>query len=423
MEEKQQNRDKYYKFLIFTCVGLYVAMMAVKQVYVAEINTIIRIFDTNKSNASMMNTYYFITYAITQFLLGFLMQKLNVKKYLLITVPLSIITYVILALFVQEIRGMIWLFLVNGIAQAGVYACTRLTLGKYLPAKYTATANMIYSLGQGGGFAISYGLSAICVSFFSWRVPFLVIGGIFGVMLVLYIISVKLAEKNCPLIVPQENEKATVQTKEEGLVELKGKGSAVFFIAYWMVFSFAYSSVRYGLNNWLVSYLHEVFGFPESLSMAVTIVLEVMAMIGPVIGILLCKKKRNYISVMTMLYVMPLLLALVMMFVLKVNIVLSVALLIVFEFFLAAGNAGMSVMSFDMRTSINVGTFSAFTNTTSSIAAGVVPSVIGALIDNFGYHVQYAVIFGMLLVVVGMLVIYNLFVVKRNARAPQREGI
>lgn len=423
MEEKQQNRDKYYKFLIFTCVGLYVAMMAVKQVYVAEINTIIRIFDTNKSNASMMNTYYFITYAITQFLLGFLMQKLNVKKYLLITVPLSIITYVILALFVQEIRGMIWLFLVNGFAQAGVYACTRLTLGKYLPAKYTATANMIYSLGQGGGFAISYGLSAICVSFFSWRVPFLVIGGIFGVMLVLYIISVKLAEKNCPLIVPQENEKATVQTKEEGLVKLKGKGSAVFFIAYWMVFSFAYSSVRYGLNNWLVSYLHEVFGFPESLSMAVTIVLEVMAMIGPVIGILLCKKKRNYISVMTMLYVMPLLLALVMMFVLKVNIVLSVALLIVFEFFLAAGNAGMSVMSFDMRTSINVGTFSAFTNTTSSIAAGVVPSVIGALIDNFGYHVQYAVIFGMLLVVVGMLVIYNLFVVKRNARAPQREGI
>lgn len=423
MEEKQQNRDKYYKFLIFTCVGLYVAMMAVKQVYVAEINTIIRIFDTNKSNASMMNTYYFITYAITQFLLGFLMQKLNVKKYLLITVPLSIITYVILALFVQEIRGMIWLFLVNGFAQAGVYACTRLTLGKYLPAKYTATANMIYSLGQGGGFALSYGLSAICVSFFSWRVPFLIFAGVFGIMLVLYIISVKLAEKNCPLIVPQENEKATVQTKEEGLIKLKGKGSAVFFIIYWMLFTFTYSAVRYGLNNWLVSYLHEVFGFPESLSMAVTIVLEVAAMIGPVIGILLCKKKRNYISVMTALFVIPLILAAVMLFVLKVNIVLSVVLLIVFEVFLAAGHSGVSVMSFDMRTSINVGSFSAFTNTTSSIAAGVVPSVIGALIDNFGYHVQYAVIFGMLLVVVGMLVIYNLFVVKRNASAPQREGI
>ncbi len=423
MEEKQQNRDKYYKFLIFTCVGLYVAMMALKQVYVAEINTIIRIFDTNKSNASMMNTYYFITYAITQFLLGFLMQKLNVKKYLLITVPLSIATYVILALFVQEIRGMIWLFLVNGVAQAGVYACTRLTLGKYLPAKYTATANMIYSLGQGGGFAISYGFSAVCVSFFSWRVPFLLIGAIFGIMLVLYIISVELAEKNCPLIVPQENEKTTVQTKEEGLVKLKGKGSVVFFIVYWMIFSLAYQAVRYGLNNWLVSYLHEVFGFPESLSMAVTIVLEVVTMIGPIICIFICKKKRNYISVMTAFYLLPLILAAVMIFVFKVNIVLSILLLIVFEILLAAGNAGMSVMNFDMRTSINVGTFSAFTNTTGSISAGVVPSIMGALIDSFGYRAQYAVIFALLLVVVGMLVIYNIFIVKRNASAPQREGI
>ena len=414
MEEKQQNRDKYYKFLIFTCVGLYVAMMAIKQVYVAEINTIIRIFDTNKSNASMMNTYYFITYAITQFLLGFLMQKLNVKKFLLITVPLSIITYVILALFISEIRGMIWLFLLNGIAQAGVYACTRLTLGKYLPAKYTATANMIYSLGQGLGFALSYGLCAICVSLFSWRVPFLVLSAAFGIMLLLYIISVKLAEKNCPLIVPQENEKATVQTKEEGLVKLKGRGSTVFFIVYWMIFTFASLAVRYGVNNWLVSYLHEVFGFPESLSMAVTIVLEVMTMIGPIIGILVCKKRRNYISVMTVMYLVPLVIAAAMIFVFKVNIVLSMALLIVFEIFYTAGYAGMSVMSFDMRTSVNIGAFSAFTNTTGSIAAGVVPSIIGGIIDRFGYHAQYMLIFGSMLVVVGMLIAYNIFFVNNK---------
>ena len=105
-----------------------------------------------------------------------------------------------------------------------------------------------------------------------------------------------------------------------------------------------------------------------------------------------------------------------------INLAAAVALLIVFEVFLAAGFAGVSVMSFDMRTSINVGSFSAFTNTTSSIAAGVVPSVIGSLIDNFGYHVQYAVILGLMFVVVGMLVVYNLFVVKNKRKIGANDG-
>ncbi len=187
MNKDLEKNAKYYNFLIFTCVGLYMAMMAIKTVYIAEIATIIRVFNTTKSNASMMNTYYFITYALTQFFLGFLMQKLNVKMYMLITIPISALTYIILALFITEITQMWWLFLLNGIAQAGVVACTKSTLGKYLPDTYTSKANLIYSLGSSGGCALAYGLSAICIKFFSWKVPFLVLSTMFLIILALYI--------------------------------------------------------------------------------------------------------------------------------------------------------------------------------------------------------------------------------------------
>ena len=81
MEQKLDNNAKYYKLLIFTCVGLYTTMMALKNVYVAEIATIIRVFNTTKSTASLMNTYCFIIYSLMQytfivFALGILLLSL-----------------------------------------------------------------------------------------------------------------------------------------------------------------------------------------------------------------------------------------------------------------------------------------------------------------------------------------------------------
>ena len=53
----------------------------VKNVYVAEIVTIIRVFDTTKSTVSLMNTYCFIIYSLMQytfivFALGILLLSL-----------------------------------------------------------------------------------------------------------------------------------------------------------------------------------------------------------------------------------------------------------------------------------------------------------------------------------------------------------
>ncbi len=416
MKEKASDKTKYYRFLILSCVGLYMAMMAIKSVYVAEIATIIRVFNTNKSTASLMNTYYFITYALAQFLLGFLMHKLNVKVYLLITVPISVFTYIILSLFINEITQMWWLFLLNGFAQAGVVACTKAPLGKYLPSEYTAKANAFYTMSAGGGFALSYGLSAIGISFFSWRMPFLLLSGFFLVMLCLYIVSVRLTEKNCPPIVNQSKPVPETEQAHEGLIKLRSNHSVVLFIAYWMLICFFSGSVQYGVNNWLVSYLHEIFHFREEYSMLVTIVLQATTIVGSLTAISICKKRKNYLTVMIALYTPPIAIAVAMLFVLKVNLILSITLLLVFELFFSAGAVGVSVMLFDMRTQLDIGAASAFTNTSSSLAAGIVPTIVGALIETAGWRAQYVFVSCALAIVLLLYIILNAVARKQNQK-------
>ncbi len=412
LEETVVDKERYYRFLILSCVGLYMAMMMIKNVYVAEIATIIRVFSTTKSQASMVNTYYFITYALTQFILAFLMVRLNVKRYLLITVPISVATYLSLVLFIKEIGQMFWLFLINGFAQAGVVACTKLTLGKYLPSAHTARANSLYSLSSGLGFALSYGCCAICVEYFSWKIPFYFFSAVFLIMLALYVTSTKLAEKNCPVVVAQEGGFDKGGREREGLIKLKGGRASVGFIVLWMWIAFLTCTVSYGINNWVVSYLHEVFGFPESLSMVVTIIVQVMAMLGPVTAIAIGKRLENYIALMRNLYILPFIISALMLFVLRVNIVLSICLLIVFEFFISAGGACSSIMAFDMRKQINIGSVSAFTNTASSLAAGFIPTVVGVIVDSFSWTAQYVFIGSALTVLLLTLSIFNFYVKK-----------
>ena len=61
-----------YGFLIFACVFVWVVMMGSKNVYVAEIEEIMSVFNVaSKDTASFGMTLYFITYAVVQILLFF----------------------------------------------------------------------------------------------------------------------------------------------------------------------------------------------------------------------------------------------------------------------------------------------------------------------------------------------------------------
>lgn len=406
--ESTNSKKRYYNTLIFACVGIYTAMMAVKGVFVAEIISVMNAFNTTKSLASIANTYYFIVYALTQFVLAFFIHKLPVKRYLAITISLSVVTYFILVFLLNEISQVWYLFAINGFAQGGVVAITKLILGKYLPIQYSSKANKMYLAGAAVGNASCYGVSGICVEFLSWKVPFIFFATLFACMLVFFIITLIKVEKNCkPMIVDKKEEYKNAVKTEKSFVVLPSSKSRAVFIVVMMVYAILTNVAAYAINNWMVVYLKEVFDFSESLSIFVTIGTLIVTMVGPMIGISLSQRFKNYATLSAVLYIFPLVITFIMIFLYNFNFIFSLVLLVLFEICNSCASGCSANLVFDMRSQINPGRYSAFNNVSASLAAGIVPTIVSVIIDSWGWSAQYMFVTITYVVIILMMIILN----------------
>ena len=79
VDYEQVKKDRISKTFIWACFFLYILMMGSKNSYTAEIVEIMTVFDTTKARASLAMTYYFVTYAVAQIILTFIMGKINLR--------------------------------------------------------------------------------------------------------------------------------------------------------------------------------------------------------------------------------------------------------------------------------------------------------------------------------------------------------
>ena len=149
-------------------------------------------------------------------------------------------------------------------------------------------------------------------------------------------------------------------------------------------------SLYYAVYNWLSTYFKEVWGMPDSYAILLTVVFPIVMAVGPVIGISYCDKRPNFIKGEIVFLAVPLAISAAMMFIFEWNLVASIALLAVFIILVKSVTAVYSgVVAFNMRSQINSGSYSALTNSFASLSAGITPTVIGELIERYGYGAQF----------------------------------
>ena len=180
----EKDKIKCAKFLIWAGFFVYVLMMGSKNVYTAEVAAIQLAFGKTKAEASLAMTYYFITYAIGQLAIAPLFSKINIKIYLTITAGLSSALTVLIG-FMPSMELLYVLCAVNGALQAGIYSGVMAIISKYAPAKLLPYANRVMSTGGAIYGVLSYGVPAIFVGFGLWNVPFVLLGIVFAITVVL----------------------------------------------------------------------------------------------------------------------------------------------------------------------------------------------------------------------------------------------
>ncbi len=381
-----------HNFLIFASVLVWVIMMGSKNVYTAEYIEIGRIFNVSKPQASLAMTFYFFTYGFMQILLFFILDKLNIKWYMLISVGLSGVVTVIISIAI-DVWQLWWILAINGILQAGIWGMCTTVLNKFLPVSMKATANMFMNVGTAIAGIISYGSASLFVSFKRLDSPFTVLGIILFVSAVIFFIAVKNCE-NLNAKQPAESHSSVVKQLTPTPFTLRSKPSKTAFFIITFALSFLVHCVFYGTINWIPSLLQENFAMREETAILISVLAPLTTMIGPIIAIRHCERHVNFVSVCFVYFIIASAISLAYVFIFDLNLVLSLITIIVYLIIIqGAVTIVFSVVSYKLCDYINAGAHSGLMNAAGSFSAGIAPTAIGATIQFSGWQFSYLVIF------------------------------
>lgn len=380
LPEHKQNK-KYYINLLISAYLLYVVSIAIKLCYSAQMVEIGPHFGVEKSMLSIGLTIYYIVYAVAQLLLTFFVKKLNLKKFIGITVLLSGITFSLM-MFVGEI-WQAWLILgLNGIFQVAIWGGCMSIFGKYFPDYLMQTVSNVMSTGMAMGTFLSYGISALFVSILSWQWTFLFFGILTVASVIYFYISEKKIEKNVGEI--------KINTKISYVASCNKPQNKKVFVFILMtfigVFSFVVTIVYYALTNWVPNFLKEVHNIPSSYSILITLLLPVGIFFGPFVSNYFCKKYHNYFAVLIPFLILATVVMSLMIFLYDFNLILGIIMPVLILFLIrAVMNVLLAYLPLKMRGLIETGKSSLILNALACISAAIIPFISALVMESFGW--------------------------------------
>lgn len=408
---------KLGNLLIFACFLMVAFMMASKSVYTAEMVEILDKFGFQESQFTLPITIYFIVYAVVQLILAVFFQKINVKIYLVITVALSCVLTVILALS----TGLTYFCIVlsiNGIMQAGIWAGCMYMVNKHLPRAMIPKANTFMTCAFPAGSVISYSTASLVVAMDVWWLSFVIIGSCFALVLLFFAIVVGKIEKLPRHVAVEIDQEAEIKSKGyssanidnlKTLMPLKTKANKiVFYLLIGVICFIAYTSYS-SIIDFVPKMLTDTFNMENSLAIIFAVIVPIGVSFGPILIIILCEKLNNYIALSFIGVCMMIGLLVAVVFGYSANLILAIVLLLATALCTRAINAIYeTVIVAKMSRQINSGSFAAYTNATASFGAAAAPFIMGRTIE-IGWSLSYTVILieaVALAVLIGLLIIF-----------------
>ena len=387
---EQTDKKRKYNLLIAACALLYIFSIASKSVFMSASAALTGVFNCSDTEISLVNTYYFVTYGIVQVLLSFFIGKINVKIYLIITIPLSAVCCAAIAL-ISNVQAAWIIFAINGIMQAGVWCCCILILSKYLPYKYLAKANTFLSVGMTVGNLLSTGSASFAIAINYWQIAFIFLGALLFASVVFFAMVIRLFKtENAAYISGGDN---TEQDEEIPLYTLDSRKKVALFFIFACIVAFLSSCIYYALNNLLSFYIRDNFINDPTLFTLIPIFFPIVITVGPLIAINYCKKHKNYIKSLAFFIFFLIVFSAIMIFIYKINLILSLSIIAVIAVFCRASSTVYSgVAAFSIRSQINTGSYSALTNAFASLSAGISPTVTISIIKQFGWDYWFIII-------------------------------
>ena len=418
------NRYKYaknYKRLLIAAYAFTLLVFAIKLVYTAQLPAVIDFFKTTKANATLGLTIYYFVYAAAQIALGFYITKINFKNYLLITSLLSAISFSLIS--VIESLPVIWaIFAINGFFQAASWGGIVYITSKYLPNETLSYSSKFLATASAVGNAVTYGVSAFFVEVSDWRITFVFFGILFLISIVYLFIQIGVLDKIIKRkdeysfeYIRQENDNSSVKQKTTYVVPFGVNFNVKLFMTFIIAVSFLANCLIYGLGNWIPNLLKDVHGFPTSLSILLTMIMPLISMFATIFMYRSFDKSSRVFSKTGFMAIILLGLTVVMVFGFDKNFIFAILMCALLKYLPTAVSAGYNSYTLvKIKNYINSGTSTLIVNSGAAIAAGLMPFITGAIMDNFGWAIYYEFMAVICLLLVVLIFVGNAIIKKKN---------
>ena len=389
MEPEQPNRRKKQWLLIILCCLAYSCAYAGRYSYNANIAPIMAFYNVTRADAGLVSTFFFFAYGVGQ-LFHAVFCKFYPKRYVIPGV-LVLSAAINLALFFQPPFAVIkYLWLLNGICQSLLWPTLILTLGETLDGAMMKRAVLTMSFSVLIGTFLAYGGSALFNLGNAFQVSFL-----FGAILMVAVGTVWFFSYRTLTA------KADIKT-DEPLRPIEKQTAAGKAIAGAMVgllivcalFAAVDNFVKDGLNTWTPVILKEQFGFGDSVSMVMTLVLPFFGVFGSVLALQTNRWIKDFRTLSGFFYLLLCAVLGMVMLSLRQNVVVLFLVCLGLISCLAHGiNAVLtSIMPLAMREKINSGFLAGAMNAACYIGSTASAYGLGKIADGNGWNTVITVL-------------------------------
>ncbi|MBO4323080.1 MAG: MFS transporter [Clostridia bacterium] len=386
--------DRKLRFgVVFAAWFLYTLSICLKMVYSSSMAAVKVEYEASNLITSLPITIHYVLYAGIQFALAYFVTKINIKRYMAINFVVAGVSF-ISVFFYSPVWYIGFVLALNGITLGPVWCGSILIMTKFFSKSAMKKALLFVTSGFSIGSAMSFGISSLAISLGNWRISFLIVGLAFLVATVYYLYIVTAAEKAG---VKPEEESPAVQKETYKPSRVSAKNLLYMSI----IATFFGSMLYYGFTHWLPTILLDNFDISTVKATLVSTLFPTVVYIGPILATLLVDKVKDDFKICVVSSIAISVFGLILAFVFKLNIVLTVAVILVLGVLLRLiNNLFASLVPIHVKDYVNAGTTSAVLNASACLSAALSPFLISLVLDASGndWQVLFFVLFGVAIV-------------------------
>lgn len=396
--------------LIALCWAIYTCSYLGKLGYNANIAQIESAYAISHSVAGMVSTFFFFAYGIGQVFSGIFCKKYNIRMVVFGSLLVSALMNLLVGIS-DKFTFIKYFWLINGAALSVLWPSLIRLLSETLDTKDIGRAVVAMGTTVATGTLFVYGFSALFVAFDMYQFMFYFAAALLPFIAIVWffaypkLVTIKAIES--------EKEKGQVRGEASKNLQMQGLWIAIVILVFFAIID---NLIKDGLTTWIPIILQEQYELPDFMSILLTMLLPILAILGTSVAVMLHKKIKDFVMLCAVLFFVSALCIVAVILCMPTGwIAVTIGNFGVVSCLMAGvNNVITSMVPLYWKEKINSGMIAGILNGFCYLGSTLSAYGLGLIADMGGWNLVFWLLFGLCVVAIILSVFYLALRLKKH---------